>query len=624
MTGQHDALLAAIVRTSLDCIIVINHEGLVVEFNPAAETTFGYRRDDAIGRPIGDLIVPPHLRAAHHSGLARYLREGDARVLNRRVEIEAQRANGERFPVELAITEVAAGDGRYFAASLRDLSASRRMEAERDDLDARLNAFMQHAPIGMYLKDGQGRYIMANPEFTKVFGEPLEAILGKGADDFLPPEEAEVVKAFDAEVLATGQPRSVEEFLQGKRDYAWTLVMRFPLWSEAAQEWRVGGFDIDITPLKQAAEEVRLSQAALHQSEKLNALGNLLAGVSHELNNPLAVVIAQAGMLEMQTEGTPLAERATRIKRAAERCARIVGTFLAMARQKPPQQLPLSLNTLADSVLDLVAYTLRTSRVAVEKAYDPAVPLTSGDPDQLHQVVLNLVMNAIQAMDGQDAERHLRIRTGCDAGSVWIEVHDSGPGISGEIESRIFDPFFTTKEHGKGTGLGLSFSRAIVEGHGGTLKLLGNGQGACLRVTLPVAAAGEVGPDTRPPVMGTRTRRALIIDDEPEVAHSLAEMLTLLGVHTDVAGSGAAALAKIETQAYDLILCDLRMPDLDGETLFGRLADRGGEVVSRLAFVTGDTLNQKAETFLARAARPVLHKPFDFDAVRRLLREFDL
>jgi PAS domain S-box-containing protein len=628
MNARLDSLLAAIVRTSLESIIVIDEAGLVVEFNPAAEAAFGYSRAFALGKPIGELIVPEHLRDAHQKGLARYLREGNPHVLNRRVEIAAQRANGEMFPVELAITEVLAADGRYFAASLRDLTNQRAIEAARDDSEARLNAFMEHAPLGMYLKDAQGRYILVNPEFCRMFGMPAADLLGKSAEDLLAsPEEVAIVRASDAQVLRTLTPMAVEEYLDGRDDYSWTLVMRFPLWSGAAKEWRIGGFDIDITPLKRASEEVAAAQNALHQSEKLNALGGLLAGVSHELNNPLSVVIAQAAMLEMQTEGTPLYERAARIKRAAERCAKIVQTFLAMAKQKPPQRAPFCLNATIESALDLMAYNLRSHGITPERDLAADLPLIVGDQDQLHQVVLNLISNAIQALETMDDARWIRLETGIarDKKRVYLEVHDTGPGIPAAIANRIFDPFFTTKAHGKGTGLGLSFSRAIVEGHGGELSLMKSRTGARLRLSLPVerleAAAPETAGEEAP---GFGPLRALIVDDEAEVAQSLAEMLGLLGLQCDVAATGPEGLERIRKRRFDLILSDLRMPGLDGEALHARLVASHPGLIERLAFVTGDTLGTTAEAFLKRAGRPVLMKPFDFGALRQLLRDLGL
>lgn len=628
MADHTDSLLAAIVRSSLNAIIVVDEAGRVVEFNPAAEAIFGHPRERAIGQSIGDLIVPHHLRAAHQNGMTRYMATGVPHVLNRRVEIEATRATGEVFPVELSISEVITDGTRHFAASLRDLTRERAAEAARDDSEARLRAFMEHAPIGMYLKDGAGRYIMANPEFSRVFGQPLESILGRSADELLSADEAAMVRDNDSKVLTTGQPLALEEHLDGRDAYAWTLVLRFPLWSEAMREWRIGGFDIDITPLKLAAEEVQRTQWALHQSEKLSALGKLLAGVAHELNNPLAVVKAQAEMLGMETEGTALASRASRIGRAADRCVRIVQTFLSLARQRPPVRERINLNALVEQVIDLLAFQLRTAEIEVQRLAGSELPGTMGDPDQIHQVVMNLALNAIQAMEGLalGEARVMTISTGLagNGAALWLEIADSGPGVPEALRGRIFEPFFTTKDQGKGTGMGLSFSRAIIEGHGGTLDMVATTRGACFRLTLP-SIGSDSDPDAKAdafivPVEGAGCR-VLIVDDEPEVAEALADLLRLLGHRTEVRTSASGALAALAGRDFDVILADLWMPDMDGAVFLKILASTHPLAVPRLAFVTGDVLGSAAQDILKSAGRPVLAKPFDTEALCGVLAE---
>lgn len=626
MADHPDTLLAAIVRSSLNAIIVVDEAGRVVEFNPAAESIFGHPRDAAIGRSIADLIVPPHLRAAHQNGMTRYMATGVPHVLNRRVEIEAMRASGELFPVELSISEVLTGGARHFAASLRDLTRERAAEAARDDSEARLRAFMDHAPIGMYLKDGAGRYIMANPEFSRVFGQPLESILGRSADELLSPEESAMVRENDAKVLETGRPLALEEYLDGRDAYSWTLVLRFPMWSEAAREWRIGGFDIDITQLKLAAAEVQRSQWALLQSEKLSALGKLLAGVAHELNNPLAVVKAQAEMLGMETEGTALAARASRIGRAADRCVRIVQTFLSLARQRPPLRETIRLHVIVEQVIDILAYQLRATGIELRRQFATDLPPTTGDPDQVHQVVMNLVLNALQAMEPlpPGAERVLTLSTGLGAqgASLWLEVADSGPGVTEALRGRIFEPFFTTKEQGKGTGMGLSFSRAMIEGHGGTLEVVPGPGGARFRITLPWIEADSAEPaaaDATPP--GADARRVLIVDDEAEVAEALADLLRVLGHRAEMRTSASGALAVLAAREFDVILADLWMPDMGGAGFLEVLAATHPLAVARLGFVTGDVLGGAAQDILRRAGRPVLAKPFDLESLRAVLAE---
>ena len=490
-------LNAAITASALDCVVVIDEAGQVVEFNPAAERTFGYTRAAVLNRNIGDIIVPEHLRARHATGFARYLATGEAHVLGRRMEIEGLRASGEVFPLELAITEVRLPERRLFTAYLRDLTASRA-----------------------------------------------------------------------------------------------------------------------------AAAELQRSREALHQSEKMAAFGSLLAGVAHELNNPLSVVIGNALMLsEDAADASPdLAQRAGRIHAAAERCGRIVRTFLSMARQRPAVIQPVPLRPLVHDVLELLAYTMRTSNISVEAALPDGLPDTMGDPDQLHQVVVNLVVNAQQALAGQPEPRRITLSAAGNADGLTLVVADNGPGVPEAISHRIFDPFFTTKSLGAGTGIGLAVSRGIVEAHGGRLTL-GRAErgGARFEVTLRSATAGSEPTQTEDDTPERPFRHCvLIVDDEPEIAAVLAQMAGRQGVACDIA-AGSAARSLLEGRDYDAILCDLHMREVDGPTLFAWLGAHKPHLQNRLAFVTADTLGEAASRFLAHAGRPVLEKPFGPAELRRVL-----
>ena len=449
---------------------------------------------DEVLQPIGDVIVPHHLRARHAHGFARYLATGQAHVLGRRIEIEGLRASGEIFPLELAITEVRLPGQRLFTAHLRDLTAA-------------------HA----------------------------------------------------------------------------------------------------------AAEELRRSHEALHQSEKMAAFGSLLAGVAHELNNPLSIVIGNATMLaEDATEAAPaLASRVGKIHAAAERCGRIVRSFLAMARQRPASSRAFALGPVIHAAVELLAYGLRTTGVTVRAEIADRLPDAIGDPDQLHQVLTNLITNAQQALAGQ-AERHITITAGVDAQGLVLAVADSGPGVPAAIRGRIFDPFFTTKPIGEGTGIGLAVSRGIVEAHGGRLTLADAAGGARFELRLQSAAAQAPTLVTAARDPAIASRRGLIIDDEPEVAAVLAQLAWRLGVSCDIC-DGTTASDLLQECDFDIIFCDLHMPGLDGATLYAWLGTRLPHLRERVIFITADTLGQSAMSFLARAGRPVLEKPFSPDELRRVL-----
>jgi PAS domain S-box-containing protein len=510
---------------------------------------------------------------------------------------------------------------RTFAVLERAHSEERLAESE-----AQLSAFLENAPVAMHLKNGEGRYVRVNPEFAKALGRTPEELQGAHTDEIFPAGIAEELARLE-QLAQDGHVASAEIALEGMGDVAHVLSMVFPI--TGAGVARTGGFTLDLTERKRAEAALAQSREALYQTEKLSALGSLLAGVSHELNNPLSIVVAQAVMMERQSRGGELAERAQKIRRAADRCARIVQTFLAMARQKRPEREPVDLNAVAIAAYDLAEFGLKNDGIAAARTLAPSLPHISADSDQLHQIIINLIVNAQQALvETGIADRALTVRTaiGDEPGTVILEVADNGPGIPEEARRRIFEPFFTTKPQGQGTGVGLSFSQGLAEAHGGTLELMPAARGACFRLTLPI----DVDPIQQPvmveppTVVDVPARRALVVDDEQEIAESLADFLSIEGFACDIAVGGAAAQARLTQGYYDLVISDLRMPGMDGPQLYAWITAERPDLVDRVAFATGDTLGAAAARFLDSVKRPVLEKPFMPDAVRRFLQQMDL
>lgn len=492
--------------------------------------------------------------------------------------------------------------------------------------EAQLSAFLENAPVAMHLKDADGRYVRVNPQFARALGLAQEDFLGMHPDELFPPRIAAELARLEARARA-GEVVSVEISGDEVIPDSHILSMAFPV--TGAGNVRTGGFTLDLTERKRAEAALARSRETLYQTEKLSALGSLLAGVSHELNNPLSIVVAQAVMMERQSRGGELAERAQKIRKAADRCARIVQTFLAMARQKRPERAPVDLNAVAIAAYDLAEYGLKTDGIRATRDLAPSLPPLSADYDQLHQIIINLIVNAQQALAGAgEPGRALTMRTalGEQPGTVILEVADNGPGVPEEARRRIFEPFYTTKPQGEGTGVGLSFSQGIAEAHGGWLELVPTPRGACFRLTLPidpdaVQPVPEAVAEPEPEVPG---RRALVVDDEQEIAESLADFLSIEGFVCDVAIGGAAAQDRLATGNYDLIVSDLRMPGVDGPELHAWLAACRPDLIDRIGFATGDTLGAAAERFLAAVQRPVLEKPFMPDAVHRFLQQMDL
>jgi two-component system NtrC family sensor kinase len=495
-----------------------------------------------------------------------------------------------------------------------------KAESARRESDALLSAIMEHAPIGIFLKDSGGRYLLANPAMATRLGRTQQEIIGKTAAELVGGPAAAASDQMDREALQHCAVQVAEHQLDA--DGAVALGIRFPVVTCGEAPLRLGGFDLDVTALKRAEQELEKSREALFQSEKLNALGSLLAGVSHELNNPLAIILAQAELLEREVAGTAAAKRTGKIRNAAERAARIVRTFLAMARQRSPQREPVEINEVVNAALDLTEFSLRSSGVQLERKLAAGLPVIMADADQLHQVIVNLIINAQQAMEGQSGTRQLTIATAIDADPTMlrIEVSDTGPGVPPELRRRIFEPFFTTKPQDEGTGVGLSFSQGLVEAHGGRLEVNNGKTGACFTVHLPISTPSTVCEveDIASAVL-MDGRAALVVDDEPDIAEALADLLHLEGYRCTVATGGLAAQQQLRTAGFDLIITDLRMPDLDGTALYGWLQRTRPELLGAFAFSTGDRLTPSALRFLARADRPVLEKPFTRAALQKLL-----
>ncbi len=381
----------------------------------------------------------------------------------------------------------------------------------------------------------------------------------------------------------------------------------------------------DVTDKKRAAEALASQREALYQREKLAALGSLLAGVAHELNNPLSVVVARAVLLEEQG-GPSTRHAASKIRSAAERCARIVRTFLAMARRQPPEHRPVAIDEVIGAALDIAGYALRSAGIETRLDLAPGVPRVSADADQLHQVLLNLLLNAQQSLRDEPPPRRIEVRTRHDApaGVLRITVADNGPGVPAALRARVFEPYFTTKPTGLGTGVGLAVSLGIVEAHDGTLTLdCPPGGGASFTVALPVGPAAAGARERRPPprAAGAPGLAVLVVDDEAEIREMLAEIIAADGCRVHLAASGDEALRRLEAETFDVILTDLRMPGLDGRALYGEIAQRWPESAARVIFVTGDTLADGLQGFVEGSGRPVIEKPFLPADVRRVVGE---
>ncbi|MGZ8359903.1 MAG: hybrid sensor histidine kinase/response regulator [Allosphingosinicella sp.] len=511
-----------------------------------------------------------------------------------------------------------------------DISERKRAEEELESIRQRLELAIEGAQLGIWSFDPQSGSAWLSDRARDMFAVETNFLPDMMAiRERIHPEDWERIVAPSVSDIRHETTAIEYRILRPDGEVRWVYSLGSATRDSDGVTQSVHGINLDITDRKRAEEELARSRDTLAQSEKLAALGALLAGVSHELNNPLAAIVGQAEMLAEDARGTSFEQRAERIGAAAERSARIVQTFLAMARQGERRLGMVRLNDVIASALELTDYALRTAGIAVRVNFGSGLPPIEGDRDQLHQVVVNLIVNAQQAMEkGAQFEKVLTVRTSVNqAGRVLVDVSDTGPGVPEGARHRIFEPFYTTKRHsrgGGGTGIGLSFSLGIVKAHGGTISVEPSRRGAHFRIELPAAAAGEritvvpkvdiVIPDVVP-----ERRRCLVVEDEPDVAATLRELIEREGFNVTLAANGTEAFFALDQGDFDLLFSDLRMPLLNGPELYERLCEIRPELVKHMAFVTGDTMGDSMGEFLRNCGRPILEKPFTRAGVRAVL-----
>jgi signal transduction histidine kinase/CheY-like chemotaxis protein len=528
-----------------------------------------------------------------------------------------------------------------FVSTYTDITEEIEARRKADEIRLLLEAVMDAVPALLHVKDRNLRYQFVNRRFLTWWRLKREDVLGKTHTQIFaemgknaePARFENVDELFkrshkrDKRLLETNKALPFTEIVYqtGRSEPTTLWSTKVPLLGSDRQVTHIVSVSLDISERKRTEAELARHREALHQSEKLSALGSLLAGVAHELNNPLSVVVGRSIMLEEQLRDAKIVASITKIRAAAERCSRIVKTFLAMARQQESVQTPVKLGQVIETSLDMVGYRLRESEVEVNLNLGRELPEVWADSDQLIQVFTNLFLNAQQAMAHSPKPRRLMISAQNNRveKNLCIRVGDNGPGIPLDIRSRIFEPFFTTKAVGEGTGVGLSVSYAIIEAHGGQLRVESpNEGGTVFEVVLPIySAAKENHPKPVPVVKAALDWRVLIVDDVVEIAQLLSDILTIDGHYTETVGNGRAALQQLSRQSFDVIISDLRMPDLDGPGLYREIKARYPQFLNRLIFVTGDTLSEGIKGFLAEAQRPVIEKPFVPDEIRRLVRQ---
>ena len=515
---RSEDLFRATVEAALDCIVSMDEQGRIIEFNPAAEKTFGYRREEVVGQLLAEMIIPEGYREAHSKGMQRYLSNKKGPYLGQRIEIEAMRADGSTFPVELAIDVAQAAEGKVFIGYIRDITEVKRAEEER----------------------------------------------------------------------------------------------------------------------------VRL-EAQLRQSQKMEAIGHLTGGIAHDFNNILTGVMGYVVMAQEWEEKHPDAKLKRYLDRASnsgKRARDLIQQMLTFSRGQRGEPRSLQLAPLAKETIKMLESTL-PSTMEIRFAADNNLPLMTLDPVHVEQILMNLCINARDAMDGNGvldiSVQQVECTTPCICAScrdslsghyLQVSVKDNGMGITRENIDRIFEPFFSTKEVGKGSGMGLSTVHGIVHEYAGHIVVQSEpGLGAKFCVMLPIEAGSSTGEaatleeKTAIHIDSSLVGEVLLVDDDETVREYMQDRLEDWGLSVTPHTNGITALTHMEQreQAYDLCILDYTMPKMNGLTLAEKILERWPE--AKVILYSGYSEHLSEEDVMAKGIRALVRKPIEVESFHTLLTE---
>ena len=501
-----------------------------------------------------------------------------------------------------------------------------RLEAEASfkESEAKYRTLVEKSSEGVIVIH-KGLLEFANSRMVEMTGYPLEETVGKSFIDYVAPEDRQLVMdRYNRRMSGEEIPFKYEISIIRKNGERLQVEINASV-IEYQGRYTDMALIRDITERKQAEKEKQMLEAKAQINSRLAAVGEMAAGIAHEINNPLTSVIGLSQMLlEKQNIPEEIKEELKIINDSSQRMADIVKRLLTFARQAKPIKTSVNLNEIIDNTLKLRDYVLKTANINVITKFDPKLPRLVVDPGQMQQVFVNLIVNAEQAMKKAHGKGTLTITTEKKENNIRLSFQDDGPGITMENRKHLFEPFFTTKDVGEGTGLGLSLSRSIILEHGGNLSVeseFGRGANFIIELPLPCSSPSEIEIVT-PIVIAQPSEKKigkiLVVDDEPGVRILLEKVLTNIGYSVETIADAVIAMDKLDAgEIYDVILIDIRMPGISGTEFYSWIIEKASALKSRIIIITGDIMGPDIKAFLAQNNLPYLAKPFDIELVKK-------
>ena len=479
-----------------------------------------------------------------------------------------------------------------------------------------LRLVMEAVPDAIVVLDRDGRAVDMNANARAMLALPSNAAPDRSIFEFLDADAGPTARQH-LDAAFRGEVRRFEvSFRRPDGGRGMSAVLYAPV----REGWRVS----KVLALVRDVTDQRRTESQLQQAEKLAAMGQLVSGVAHEINNPAAIISGFAQTLLLDELKAEHREMAQMIYDEATRIGRITQNLLAFARAGGRERTLVDLNDILRRTFALRSYHLSTLNIAVALELDPSDPKIWANASEVQQMLLNLVINAEQALMTVETSRTITIRSTSTEAEVCFEVADNGPGIAPKIRGRVFDPFFTTKPEGVGTGLGLSICYGIVREHGGRITVESElGHGATFLVALPRDPRAEVRAAEPKAAAADPSGHlsVLVLDDEVGLRNALLRFLTRRGIDAVGVGDGAEALSQLQQRDFDVIVSDVRMPGMSGRDFIAHLRRERPQLVARLIFSTGDSFAADTAALLQDAGVPTVAKPFDFASLEQLIRD---
>ncbi|HZS49119.1 MAG TPA: PAS domain S-box protein, partial [Blastocatellia bacterium] len=568
--------------------------GEIVDANSAAADFYGYTLEQLKQLKISDINPLPHEAIAEE--IVRAVTEHRKYFL-----LTHRLSSGETREVEVYSGPVTLKGRILLYSIVLDITERKRAQEALRNSENQFRAIFDHAMDAIVLADNESNFLDINGAACKLFDLPRQELLGRKLIQMVEPDKPDHMEAGWREFLQQGERKGESYVLWpdgSKREFEYSAKSDF-----------IPGRHLII--LHDTTEQRRLREQ-LFQSEKLSAVGELVAGVAHELNNPLTSVVGFSQLL--MTDPTISQQNRGLLETVVNeslRARKIIQNLLTFARRSKQEHKPVKLADVIEKTLELRRYDLRVGNIEVTTDIPRNLPLITGDFMQLQQVILNLVTNAEQAMREHSNSGKLFVKLRQSDQDLIISIEDTGPGIPPENLRKVFEPFFTTKPVGKGTGLGLAICYGIIAEHGGEITVDSKvGRGTTFTITLPVSNEEPTATAEATKSKPVSAKRILALDDEPAIRALIKSALTRQGHDVDAVSTGEEALKLLRSKKYDLIFSDMRMPGMDGPSFFEFLKTEFPSLTNRVIFITGDTVSGETAEFLRQTGCASLSKPF--------------